>query len=93
MDRARSNAMSDDIALAEIFSAHCQRCGAALDAASLSAGRFTEWPVVLPADDLSNATHDGCGGRLLLGDVRPLDHICPEGCECQTGGLQERVVW
>ena len=85
--------MSDNVPLAEVFSARCQRCGEALDAAALSAGHFTEWPVVLPAEGVSSAIHGGCGGRLLLGDVRPLGHACAEGCECQSGGLSERVVW
>ena len=85
--------MSDDVALAEVFSASCERCGEALDAATLSAGRFAKWPVVLPAEGVSNVTHDACGGRLSLGDIRPLGHVCPEDCECQTGGLSERVVW
>ncbi len=89
----RKESMSDDIALPEALSTRCQRCGEALDADALSEGHFTKWPAVVPSEDVSDMTHGGCGGRLLLGDIRPLGNVCAEGCECQSGGLLERAVW
>ncbi len=83
-----------DAALVEVQSASCGRCGRALTAAEFSGGESSAWPVVVAGDALlAEQRHRDCGGPLELGDVRPAGHVCPEDCECGSGGLPERVVW
>ena len=86
--------MTADHQLVEVYSAVCRRCGDALAAEDFSEGEFGQWPVFMDAEAASQRRlHRLCGGQLVLGDVRPLNHACAEGCECQSGGLPERAVW
>ena len=86
--------MTADQELVEVYAAMCGRCRDALSASEFSEGEFGEWPVIMDAEAASQRRlHRLCGGQLLLGDIRPAGHACAEGCECQSGGLPERVVW
>ena len=86
--------MTADHDLIEVYSAVCGRCGDALAAEDFSEGEFGQWPVIMDTEDASQRRlHRVCGGQLVLGDIRPLGHVCAEDCECQSGGLPERVVW
>ena len=78
----------------EVYAAVCRRCGDALAAEDFSEGEFSQWPVIMDAEAVSQGRlHRLCGGQLVLSNIRPLGHSCAEGCECQSGGLPERVVW
>lgn len=86
--------MTADHEFVEVYSVVCGRCGESLGAEEFSEGEFGEWPVIMDAEIASQRRlHPVCGGQLVLGDIRPAGHACAEGCECQTGGLPERVVW
>ena len=86
--------MTADHELVEVYSAVCGRCQEAPSASEFSGGEFDEWPVIMETEVASRRRlHRLCGGQLVLGDIRPAGHACSEGCECQSGGLPERVVW
>ena len=86
--------MTADYELVEVYSVMCRGCRDALSANEFSEGEFDEWPVLMDAAIASQRSrHRRCGGQLVLGDIRPAGHACAEGCECQSGGLPERVVW
>ena len=82
----------EDAPLVEIVSARCVDCGQSLDAGDFSGGKYPTWPVVTAGSAISQPrVHQGCGGRVELGEVRPAWHFCDENCECGLGGLPERV--
>ena len=86
--------MTVDYDFVEVYSAVCERCGDTVEAREFSQGEFDEWPVIMDADVASQRRlHSACGGQLILGDVRPAGHVCADGCECQTGGLPDRVPY
>ena len=86
--------MTADDEAVEVYAAICGRCGDALAAEDFSEGEFGQWPVIMDAEAASQRRlHRRCGGQLVLSDIRRLGHSCAEGCECQSGGLPERVVW
>ena len=67
---------------------------AELIAEEFSDGRDAQWPVLVAVDASAKPSlHRACGGRIELTDVRAEVHVCPENCECGSGGLPERVAW
>lgn len=85
--------MTADRELVEVYAAICARCGDASTANEFSEGEFDEWPVIMDEVVAQSRLHRRCGGQLVLGDIRPAGHVCAEDCECQSGGLPERVAW
>ena len=80
--------------LLEVRAVRCARCDAELSAEEFSDGRDAEWPVLVAVDAAAKPSlHRSCGGRIELTDVRAEVHVCPEDCECGSGGLPERVAW
>ena len=93
-DLKGSPSVTADHELVEVYSAMCGRCKDALSANEFSDGEFDEWPVIMDAEFASQRSlHSLCGRQLVLGDISPAGQACAEVCECQSGGLPERVVW